>query len=265
MKRHRALRRLPAHRQPYLMRVLNTRRGNLVAYWPLAELSGSTAYDLSPQGNHGVYAGAGVSLGAVGIGDGRAAAQFDGSDTRVQTGSPAFAADWDGDLFSLIAWGVVDGAARWTDAATYRYLIHIRSSLDGTYYTVIGKNTANHQLEWRRRTGGAIVSTTHTFNPSGPLGWFCMGMTFDITGSEILGPLLKFFLNDRVDGWRVLGESNSAALTAWGANPPDNPSTTLLGAGSSTLQEWIGCIAHAAVWNAALSEGEMRRVMTLGE
>ena len=66
-------------------------------------------------------------------------------------------------------------------------------------------------------------------------------------------------------GWRVLGESNSAALTAWGANPPDNPSTTLLGAGSSTLQEWTGCIAHAAVWNAALSEGEMRRVMTLGE
>ena len=250
-------RRQAVFRPPYLARLLATRRASLLACWPLAELSGSTAYDLSPQGNHGAYVGAGITLGGAGIGDGRAAARFDGSDTHVQVGLPALASDWDGDHFSLIAWGKVDGEARWTDAATYRYLLHFRSSADATYYVVIGKSTADHQLEWRRRSGGAIVSYTHTFAPAGPLDWFCMGMTFTLAG-----PVLKFYLNDRVGGWRRLGQSSSAALTAWGANPPDNPVSTVLAAGSSTLQEWIGSLAHIAVWNAALSEAEMQRAMT---
>jgi hypothetical protein len=91
-------------------------------------------------------------------------------------------------------------------------------------------------LEWRRRTGGPIVSATYTYAPTGPLDWFCMGMTFDIAT-----PRLRCYLNGQ-----LIAESTSANLTAWGANPPTGGATVLM-AGSTTLQEWIGWGANSAI------------------
>jgi hypothetical protein len=238
-----------AYRQPYFRKVLSTRRSNLIAYWPLWDTAGN-ATDLSPRNNYGIYRSA--TLGQAGIGDGKHGISVSGNDSGVQidVSQITFENDWNGNLYSMIAWGRVDGAARWTDASTYRYLSHIRAA-DTTYYTCMGKTTTSHQIEWRRRTGGPIVSYTHTFAPSGPTGWFCMGMTHDRSA-----PYLRFYLN----GVR-LSESTSANLTDWGNHPPE-AAVSLLYAGSLTLQEWIGGGAHCAIWNAALTDTEMKRAMT---
>lgn len=226
---------------------------------PLNETSGLVARDYSPKANHGTYAGAGITYGVPGIGDGQTGVRLDGNNTYVNldTSVITFDDDFNGNLYSMVAWGKVDGAARWTDAASYRYLTHLRAT-DATYYTVMGKSQTDHQLEWRRRSGGAIVSATYTFSPAGPLDYFCMGMTFNLTG-----PALTFYLNDSVNGWRKLSTSNSAALTDWGANPPQG-GASVLGAGSLTLQEWFGDLAHNTIWSGiALSDDQMRAAMTL--
>jgi hypothetical protein len=239
----------------YTRRLLNAAP---IALWPLDEPAGPVALCLPNRDLDATYSLSGIAYAADSDGPFKTAAPtFDGNDTHAAFGSPAFAAKWDGDLFSMISWGRVDGAARWTDATTYRYLMHVRSSADVTYYAVMGKSQTDHQLEWRRRTGGAIVSQTYTFNPTGPLDWFCMGMTHDQTV-----PVLNFYLWDSINGFQTLTPSNSASLTAWGANPPDHPGSTLAMAGSSTLQEWIGAGALHALWDRMLTPAQMQVLMT---
>ncbi len=50
----------------YFRKVLSHRP---IAYWPLWEASGSVAFDLAGNALHGAYTG--VTLGQVGVGDGR--------------------------------------------------------------------------------------------------------------------------------------------------------------------------------------------------
>lgn len=239
----------------YIRRI---RKTGPIALWPLNEGAGATAQCLVDRDLDASYSASGVTYAADSDGPFKTPAPtFDGNDACVAFGSPAFAARWNGDLFSVISWGRVDGAARWTDASTYRYLMHIRSSADNTYYVVMGKNQTDHQLEWRRRSGGAIVSQTYTFNLAGPLDWFCMGMTHDQTV-----PILNFYLWDSINGFQILAPKNSVNLTAWGANPPDAPGITLLMAGSLTAQEWIGAGAQHAIWDRMLTAAEMQALMT---
>lgn len=242
----------------YTQQINGVAPAQLIAHWALDEAAGPTAVDQSGRANNATYAAAGITYGGAGMGDGKAAIALNGSDTyvNVQTSVITFDTDWNGNLFSMIAWGKVDGASRWTDATTFRYLMHIRAA-DTTYYAVLGKNTTDNQLEWRRRSGGVIVSNTYAFSPAGPTDWFCMGMTHDQSV-----PRLSFYLWDSAGGWRKLAVSNSANLTDWGNNPPAEGST-VLGAGSLTLQEWIGSLAHCAVWaGVELSDAQMQAIMT---
>lgn len=244
--------------QTYNQRINGVDWGHLIAHWALDESAGLTAVDQSTRANNAIYAGSGITYSAAGMGDGRTGIALDGNNTYVDihTSTITFDTDWNGNLFSMIAWGKVDDAARWTDAASFRYLLHVRAT-DATYYAVMGKNQTDNQLEWRRRSGGAIVSTTYTFSPAGPTDYFCMGMTCDQSG-----PRLSFYLWDSANGFRRLSTSSSAALTDWGNNPPVE-GATVMGAGSLTLQEWIGSLAHCAVWaGVELSEAQMRSVMT---
>jgi hypothetical protein len=233
----------------YRERVLALYPDNLIQYLPLDETSGTVATDLSGNALHGTYSASGITYTQLGIGDAKGSVKFSGSDTYVLIGNAAFGAAWNGDKFSMVAWGKVDDATRWTDATSYRYLTHVRPT-DVTYYVVMGKSTTSHQLEWRRRTGGPIVSATYTYTPTGPTDWFCMGMTFDIAA-----PVMKCYLNGQ-----LIGTSTSANLTPWGANPPDGGAAVLM-AGSLTLQEWFGWGANSAIWaGVVLSDDEMASI-----
>ena len=242
----------------YTEKIASIKPSNLILHLPLNESSGLVANDISGRESHGAYASSGITYGVGGIGDGQTGVAFDGNDTYINIDSVTrpFDTDWNGNLFSMVAWGKVDGSGRWSDATTYRYMQHIRAA-DATYYAVMGKSTTDNQLEWRRRTGGVITSYKHTFSPAGPLDWFCMGMTCDQSVPELI-----FYLNDSVNGWRKLSTSNSAYLTDWGNNPPVTGATVMY-AGSLTLQEWIGSGQHSIIWNDQLSDSEMEEAMTL--
>jgi hypothetical protein len=210
----------------------------------------------------------GVSYGRPGIGDGLACTEHNGTDSGILIGNVAFGQLWDGNVGSAISWGKVDAASRWTDAAAYRYPFHVKSRQDSTVYLAMGKSQTNHQVSWRRRIGAGNVNPqfeyTYTFSPSGPTGWFCQGMTWDVVSSP---KKIKCFLYaPGVLEWTKLYDDTPATgLEDWvNATYTPDGKDTVLAAGSLTAQEWIGRVAHVYLWaGAALTDDEMRRAMSL--
>lgn len=259
--------------QSYLQRALSVQPTKIIQALNMVNPSGNLITDESGAGNHGDMFAVGVYEDQTGITltakGGPVSAlnsiAFSGDNTGIDLAhveGNTFGADWNGNLYSAIAWMKVDGAARWTDATTFRYGWHIRDGFDTTYYTVMGKHTDNHKIIWRRRTGGAITEQSYTYDPSGPTDWFCMGIGFDLTGGAGNGPLLDFYLWDSVSGFQKMTGSESANLTDWGNHPPTE-GTTLFGAGSLTLQEWIGSHSLCITWSGVkLSDAEIEQAMT---
>jgi len=231
--------------------------------------SGGTCYfdDVSVTADmpyKGMYASSGMTYGQSGPTPILRSAVFSGTNSGLLIGTKAFGQAWNGNVGSVIAWGKVDSSARWTDASTYRYLFHPKSRQDATVYIVMGKNTTNHQLVWRRRVASGIYEKTYTFSPAGPTGWFCMGFAWDMQSSPknfkgyVYAPGHTAFTE-------VFNETPSAGT---GDQNWDNSTytcddvNTVLAGGSTTAQLWIGAQSLTAYWaGAALTPAEFRRVM----
>lgn len=253
----------------YLQRALSVRPSYMIQALPLDDAAGQAARDLSIAENAGSYfdsngyGGGLLTFQQEGPSPETYGVEFTGDDSGLDMveeeggGNNDFGGDWNGNLYSAICWMKVDAAARWTDLTTFRYGYHVRAAGDATYYSVMAKNQTNHQIEWRRRTGGPITSLNYTFNPAGPTDWFCMGITFDQSK-----PLLSAYLWDSADGFQAVDTSESVWLVDWGNNPP-TAGTSIIGAGSLTLQEWLGFHSLTITWaGIELSAAEMRKAMT---
>lgn len=212
----------------------------------------------------GMYAASGMTYSQPGAIPILRSAVFSGSSTGLLIGTKAFGQAWNGNVGTVIAWGKVDSSSRWTDAATYRYLFHPKARQDQNVYIVIGKNTSNHQLVWRRRVAAAIYEKTYTFSPSGPTGWFCMGFAWDMTSSPknfkgyVYAPGHTAFTE-------VFNETPSTGMgdQIWNNSTYTcDDGNTVLAGGSLTAQLWIGALSLTAYWSgAALTPAEFRRVM----
>jgi len=225
--------------------------------------------DVSLIGNmpyNGLYAAAGMTYNISGPGDGRGAARFSGADTGLLIGSKAFGLSYNGNVGSVIAWGKVDAAARWTDATSYRYLFHPKSRQDATVYIVIGKNQTNHQLVWRRRVASTTYEKLYTFSPSGPTGWFSMGFRWNMLSSPknfagfVYAPGHTAFT-------KVFDETPSVGYgdQLWDtATYTVDDANCVLAGGSITAQEWFGDEARAFYWaGAALTDNEFYKGMVI--
>ena len=84
-----------------------------------------------------------------------------------------------------------------------------------------------------------------------------MGITFDQSK-----PLLSAYLWDSTNGFQAIDTSESEWLVDWGDHSP-TAGTSLIGAGSLTLQEWLGLISLTITWaGIELSLAEIRKAMT---
>lgn len=228
-----------------------------VVYFDDVSLTGDCPY-------HGLYTAAGMTYGVAGIGDGKLAARFSGADTGLWIGTKQFGQFFNGNIGSVMSWGRVDGSARWTDAAAYRYLFHSKSRQDDTVYAVIGKNTTNHQLVWRRRVASLVYEKTYTFSPTGPTTWFCMSFTWDVSSTPkrckgyVYAPGHTAFTI-------VFDEAPTQGNEAWNnATYTAEGNDVVLAGGSPTAQEWFGDEYLCAYWaGVALTDAEMQRAMTL--
>lgn len=209
-----------------------------IAYWPLADASGSTATDESGNGRNGAYSN--VTLGAAGIGDGRTAASFNGSTGTVNIHSASFAGAFDGQECTVALWFKVDAAGVWTDASV-RKLLHLFS--DGSNRVILQKTNVNNQVNITYIAGG--TNDTIPFVTAGQTGWLHLAATISKTSDE-----LKLYFNGAQQGSTAgsLG-TYAGALTA--ANQ------RISGTNATPTEPWSGSIAHVAIFDRPLSDAEV--------
>lgn len=207
---------------------------DMIAYLKFNESSGTTANDYSGNDNDATYAANGVTLAAVGVGDGNTAATFDGSAGYVNLAAAAgFVSGFNGDLGAVGIWLKAD-AAFWASATT-RWALWIESNSDANSWVRIGKVAAN-QLQFGRRNGaGSITSVTHTFSPAPADTWFLASMNWDASTN------VQAFVNGASVGTSTTG------LGAWTATGIKSDRARVMGRAASN-DGWLGQGAHFVIY-----------------
>lgn len=214
-----------------------------IAYWRLAEGSGTVALDRMPLQRHGAHSN--VTLGSSSIDKARRAAFYNGSTSYTDVFSASLAAAFSGTEGTFATWGRMNGAGPWTDGVA-RLLAFFGA---GANFVRIIKRAGSNQLGFDYRAGGVTESVTNTTIGTGK--WFFAAITWSVT-------------NDRVRGFTNFAGSQDAFLSGqstvlgtWGATALD---TAVLGA-TSTVPASVhnGFLGHAAVWSRELREAQLKR------
>jgi hypothetical protein len=226
---------------PYTGRMQAIRTANQIGYWRMSEAAGGVSLDLSPKSNLGAYTG--VTLGQAGVGDGLTCPLFDGNNDYNNLDSVGFAADWDGDEFTVAGWLKVSAGGIWTDGLQHNALT---ISVDANNLLYLCSAVGNNSFGFRFKSGG-VDKTSHVTGIVST-GWLHAAMTVSLTADE------------KIVYWDGLKSGNiGTGLGSWvGA-----PGTAIIGAGSlDPFQPWDGWQAHWLIWNCALTPAEVLRSAT---
>jgi hypothetical protein len=212
----------------------------LIGYWPLRETSGAVANDHSNERNQGAYTN--VTLGGAGMGDGHAAAAFNGTTSFCNIYSAGLNADMDKTEGAFGLFFKASGAGVWTDGVS-RNLFGLAANLS-TDFINIRKTTTNNTLEYAYRAGNTLEASVLTISS---LLWNHVGITWSKSNERV-----RYYLN----GALLETDTN---LGVW--------SGVLLSTacciGSRTTVPaniWSGSLAHAILANRELSGQEMLRL-----
>lgn len=220
----------------YTDRVKATEAANLIAYWPLADSSGTQMTDVSGNSLHGVYDD--VTLGVTGIGDGGTAASFDGSLSNANFYNAGFDSAFNRNEGTLMAWVKVANSGVWTNGNEGN-VFRIGNQDGSAYFTMaIRKSSSpNNQLRVFRNTNND--QGDFTINSVTETDWMCLVLTWSITADE------QIFYIDGV-------QQTSVGSLPDGADK-DIEGRANLGAFGDSSRVWNGSIAHAAIWSKALT------------
>lgn len=216
-------------------RILGT--SGLIAYWPMDEASGATAFDNSGNARNGAYTG--VTLGQEGIGDGRTCPLFAGGD-MCNVYSTSLRDAFNGAEGTVLAWAKVADVANWTDG-TLDY-IHWFSA-DGNNYVRLLKNSTSNQLVFTLTASNVFKQVVQSGVST--VNWFALALTWSLSADQ-----MKAFNSGVQVGATQTGLGTWVGL----------PATTgaIVGAGTTTpTNPWSGPMAHAALFNRALSAAEI--------
>jgi hypothetical protein len=208
---------------------------NLIAYWPLSDLVGSTtAADESGNGRTGACTA--VTFGQQGIGDGRRAASFDGSTSLCNVYSASLAGVFPTAEGTLEGWFLCND---WADGVNRRTVIFQASSQNRIIFNKgSGANTAN--LTYIAGNVNKNIAITMS-----PTGFFHLALTWSVAADQVIG-----YLN---------GVQQGATLTGLGTWVGALAATTcVIGAGDTApANVWSGRAAHVALWNTPLSAAQI--------
>src|SRR3990167_10875564 len=179
------------------------------------------------------------TMGAEGIGDGRAAFSFDGGD-YVNVYSSALAAAFDGAKGWLLEWVRITDAAVWADGVSRQIF---RLLADGSNYIIVRKNTTVNQISWLYNAGGTTESIGDT-SLAASTSWFLAGMTWDKAADEV-----KAYLN---------GAQVGATATSLGTFAGSLTEASL---SQNIATAHKGLLAHAAVGaGSVITEAQIAEV-----
>jgi len=207
-----------------------------IAYWPMAEPSGTTALDASGNGRTGTYTG--VTLGVTGIGDGRTAASFDGATSKNNVFSASLAAAFGSAEGSIILWAKVSAVGVWSDGIVRRFItLQVDANNRAYIEKVAGANTfgINYVAGGTAKNRNRVTTT---------VAYFHVTMTWSKSNDRAI-----MYFN---------GVQEGATLTALGTWVGTIVNTnTNVGANATTpTSVWSGSLAHAAVFARELTAAE---------
>ncbi len=241
---------LPSRRfnpQAYTNKIKTLAPANLIAYWPLADPVGSvTASDASGHGCVGAYNN--VTLGVVGIGDGRSAAGFDPAvSSYVNTYSAALAALWNGQEFTIAYWGKSFDWAGTPFKRPYTF------RADGSNQITHGIGTINTLTTTYIANG---ISKTNALSPVSPTGWYFHAVTVSLGANE-----MKIYYYDATRPFAQVPSTIIGLGTYVGTL---DPVLCMIGAGGATPGNyWNGSLADVAIWNTPLSLAQLATIATI--
>ncbi len=237
----------------YADKVLGTEGANLLAYWPLNEISGTVAQCLVNAAQNGTYArDVSVMTTGDGIGDGNTAPLFDGVNDVVEIGTVTFRNAFDGDVGTSMTWGQVNSAANWTDGAN-RHLQTIWTDPSNRMH--YRKNSAANEAFWLYRAGGNPGTTVLDATFAGLVDWIPYVLTWD-QSAGVNGEWKAYA------GGTQRGVTRTGLTTAWVGLPA--AANTCIGAQLNTPNEpWHGYLAHSAVWDVALTAAQVLELATV--
>lgn len=211
------------------------------AYWMLDEKSGAVAYDLVSGRVAGAQNGAhtGVTLGADGIGDGRACPLYDGANDVTNIYSVTFRGAFDGTEGTAAIWARVSAAGVWTDGSydwAVRLFVDVNNGVD------LYKTNVNNLFQASYKAGGTTKARNITCNET---TWLHFVITWSASADKVIA-----YKNGVQEGATLTG------LGVWAGNLI--ATATCLGASSTGPgSPWNGYLAHGAVWDRALSADEV--------
>lgn len=217
-----------------------------IAFWPLDEASGATAFDRSGNGRNATYTN--VTLGATGIGDGGTAASFNGTTAFTNIYSAAFQAAFNQQELSISFWINITPAV-WTDA-TLRAALRIRKA--GALDRIdIYKNTPNNEFDVTYVANGVTKNVVFTFGAS-PTRYIHACATVSLSGDA-----LKFYINGAQVG------TTQSGLGTWTATTLDTNQCIVGALSGVPSNATSGLIAQVAIWNRPLSPAEVASLAVL--
>lgn len=206
-----------------------------LAYWPQAEASGNTVVDATANGRNGTYTS--VTLGAVGIGDGRTAASYNGSTSFANVFSASLQGVFNGQSASLSGWA--QHGPTW-NSTTLREVL--RFLVDGSNFFIIRKSATANTLEFLYTAGGTAKTITTAMTTN---AWFHWALTVTKAGDALIA---------YVNGAQV--GSTQTGLGSFTGSLAAN--TTLLACASQApTEQWNGQLAHTAVFTGVLTPAQI--------
>jgi hypothetical protein len=214
----------------------------------LDEKSGAVAYDLVSGRVAGAQNGAhtGVTLGADGIGDGRACPFYDGANDLTNVYTATFAAAFNAAEGTAMMWAKVVNAGVWTDGAARR---SIQMRADISNRISIEKAAANNEINFVYIAGG--TSEVVAIQPITDTDWMHLALTWSKSAGA--NGEMRAYYNGTQTG------ATQTALGVWAGAL--NATVTSLGAGGTgPWNVWNGWVAHGAVWDRPVSADEVQQL-----
>lgn len=199
----------------------------------LNEAAGTTANDSSGNARH--CSASNITWGYSGI-DGYTAARSNGVNTAVNLYSASLNSAFSGAAGSVFIWAKNSG--NWSDGNA-RFLFQI-GSLSGD--VIVLYSSGGGHLGYQYYAGG--VSLTRSQASPGA-GWNAIGLTWD-KNAGATGEVKAYFNGSQVS-------TTLTGLGTWSGNL----GAALCFLGGAGVYRWNGSIAHAAIWNVALTGAEM--------
>lgn len=212
-----------------------------IAYWPLADLSGTTATDESGNARNGSYVGS-PTLGVTGIGDGRTAATFDGSTQYVNIYSASLNGAFTGQLFTVAGWFKIPN---WADVGQD---LGIRLRVDASndfYFDKFGTNSFRVNYASQGQALKTIAQSTST------AAYFHFAATVSKAADQFIA-----YYNGVQTG------ATQTGLGAWAGNLLSTGCCIAAGA-TTPANLFAGTSAHLAIFPAALSAAQILSLATV--